>query len=165
MNPKTTLPFAVLLLVLASGCRPAGPRHVYVRDSTPVFAYHDATIVEPSRLPPTGREPARVYPAQPAPEGTQTPGAALPGFAIIAEPASAMPEQDEALANAIRQSMERDPALITALSDVTVTVNNGRVTLRGGVRSQSDFENLAARIRNTPGVTIVENHLHLRPVP
>jgi osmotically-inducible protein OsmY len=61
--------------------------------------------------------------------------------------------------------MSRYGALSTASPDVHISSRNGTVTLTGTVSSEKDRQMLETLTRNTPGVLLVDNQLHVAYPP
>ena len=101
-------------------------------------------------LPPTGMTSSRVY-SEPQTYPATTPS-------IIAQSSG-----DLALADSIRQGLEYDRGLAPSLQRVTVEVQNGRVILRGSVRSDLDQRVIVDNIREIPGVARISDKLEIDP--
>jgi len=119
----------------------------------------DPTIAEWQRegmLPPTGGENSQVY------SQTQSYPAVEPG--IIVQTTDNRPAAgDLALADTIRRQFEYDRGLAPSLQHVTVEVRDGRVILRGTVRSDLDQRVIVDNIRDVAGVTRITDNLEINP--
>jgi hypothetical protein len=119
----------------------------------------DATYAEWQReelLPPTGAQTTQIY--------------SVPGSYPATEPSIVVPSDnrrntagDLALADAIRREIEYDRGLAPSLRNVTIEVRDGRVILRGSVRSDLDSRVIMDDLRNVEGVTRITNNLEINP--
>ena len=107
-------------------------------------------------LPPTGHETARVYSQRDTYPATE------PSI-IVQTDNGRTAAGDLALADSIRQQFEYDRGLAPSLQRVTVEVQNGRVLLRGSVRSDLDQRVIVDNVREIAGVTRVTNDLEIDP--
>lgn len=71
--------------------------------------------------------------------------------------AAAAPTGDAAIAENVKKALAADPA--TKDLNVNVESNDGRVRLKGEVRSVAAFQKATSVARSVPGVTAVENHM------
>jgi hypothetical protein len=121
----------------------------------------DHTIAEWQQngmLPPTGDEAPRVY-SQPQ---RDTYPATEPS--IIVQTANGKTAAgDLALADSIRRGFEYDRGLAPSLKQVTVEVQDGRVILRGSVRSDLDQRVIVDNVRDIVGVTRITDDLEIDP--
>jgi osmotically-inducible protein OsmY len=78
---------------------------------------------------------------------------------VTAQPAGAK-SQDWQLAEEIRGLLTADPKLGNA--PMAAVVNNGVVTLRGGVRNEKDRERLKQQIGALPGVQRVDDEMEFK---
>ena len=119
----------------------------------------DHTIAEwqhNGMLPPTGDESTRVYSQREAYPATEP--------AIIVQTESGTTATgDLALADTIRRQFEYDRGLAPSLQRVTVEVQNGRVILRGSVRSGIDQRAIVDDVRDIAGVTRITDDLDIAP--
>lgn len=119
----------------------------------------DHTIAEWQRngmLPPTGDETPRVYPQR------ETYPSLEPSI-IVQTDNGRTDAGDLALADSIRRHFEYDRGLAPSLKRVTVEVQNGRVVLRGSVRSDIDQRAIVDNVRDIAGVTRITNDLEIDP--
>lgn len=72
------------------------------------------------------------------------------------------PNTDQDLAERVRRAVTDDAMVATLSQDLQVTALNGVVTLRGGVRSQSDKDAIGNKARGVSGVASVVNELSVR---
>jgi len=120
----------------------------------------DHTIAEwqsEGLLPPTGSETTRVYSDQ-----RETYPATEPSI-IVQTDERRNASGDLALADAIRQQFEYDRGLSPSLRRVTIEVRNGRIILRGFVRSDLDARVIVDDLRNVTGVTRITDNLEINP--
>lgn len=140
MSIKTLL-YGGLPLLLA-GCVYSHHRPEVVYTPVPVYS----TTV----LPPTSDRPGvRVY-QEPAPGEPVPPP---PPGSTAASP------RDLAIADSVRSIIHDKPVIPSVADNVMVTVVDGAVTLTGTVPSDTERDEIVARVRNLPGVTAVKDHL------
>jgi len=119
----------------------------------------DHTIAEWQQngmLPPTGDEAPRVY------SQTDTYPSTAPAI-IVQTDNGRTASGDLALADTIRRQFEYDRGLAPSLKQVTVEVQDGRVILRGTVRSDLDQRVIVDNVRDITGVTRVTDALEIDP--
>ncbi len=107
-------------------------------------------------LPQTGSSVSRVYP-QPA----TYPAADL--NIIVQSDDRRNANGDFMLASAIRQQVEYDRGLTPSLQGVTIEVHDGRVILKGTVKSDLDSRIIVDNLRDITGVTRIINNLQIDP--
>jgi hypothetical protein len=120
----------------------------------------DHTIAEwqsEGLLPPTGRETTQVYSDQRVTYPATEP------HIIVQTDQRRNASGDLALADAIRQEVEYDRGLAPSLRRVTIEVQNGRVVLRGSVRSDLDARVIVDDLRDVTGVTRITDNLEVNP--
>jgi BON domain-containing protein len=120
----------------------------------------DATYAEWRReelLPPTGYEASRVYSAP-----KTYPAVSEPNIIVQTEQGRNS-TGDLALADAIRQEIEGDRGIAPSMRDVFIEVRDGRVTLRGSVKSDLDARVIVDDLRNVAGVNRITNSLEINP--
>ncbi|MGE0821231.1 MAG: BON domain-containing protein [Candidatus Binatia bacterium] len=66
---------------------------------------------------------------------------------------------DERLNQRIRQALSRDPILATAAREVQLDTENGVVTLRGSIATDTQKASMAATVQQIAGVKEVDNQL------
>jgi hypothetical protein len=120
---------------------------------------HDNTISEWQReglLPPTGGTTSRVYP-----ESASYP---LPALNIVVQSNdNRTTSGDIAVADAIRRQVEYDRGLAPSLEHVTIVVENGRIILRGTVKSDLDARVIVDDLRGLSGINDVSDQLEIDP--
>jgi len=119
----------------------------------------DHTIAEWQQngmLPPTGLETTRVYTQR------ETYPSADPSIIVQTENGKTA-SGDLALADSIRRQFEYDRGLAPSLKRVTVEVQDGRVVLRGTVRSDLDQRVIVDDIREVAGISRITNNLEIDP--
>jgi hypothetical protein len=119
----------------------------------------DHTIAEWQQngmLPPTGDETTRVYYQRDTYPATE------PGIIVQTENGKTA-AGDLALADSIRRQFEYDRGLAPSLKQVTVEVQNGRVMLRGSVRSDLDQRAIVDSVRDITGITRITDDLEIDP--
>jgi hypothetical protein len=120
----------------------------------------DTTISEWQReglLPPTGRTTSRVYPepaSYPADE---------PNIVVESNDNKATTRADLNVADAIRRQVQYDRGLAPSLEHVTILVQNGRLILRGTVKSDLDARVIVDNLRDIVGVAEITNQLEIDP--
>jgi hypothetical protein len=112
--------------------------------------YHSATytgsdVVVPSATSSSGT--VRVYPT-PSPRAVET-----------APVTSPVPADEWGTAVAVRNVIAADPYLKGAARNVDIEIVRGAAILRGTVASEYDRQEMAARVGQVPGVTVVDNRL------
>jgi hypothetical protein len=134
------------------------PLALFVGCAAPV--QRDHTIAEWQQngmLPPTGDEAPRVYSSSREAYPTAEPG-------IIVQTANGKTAAgDLSLADTIRRQFEYDRGLAPSLKQVTIEVRNGRVVLRGSVRSDLDRRAIVDSVRDIVGVTRITDDLEIDP--
>jgi osmotically-inducible protein OsmY len=119
----------------------------------------DHTIAEwqaNGMLPPTGDSTSRVYSQRDTYPATE------PSI-IVQTDNGKTAAGDLALADSIRRQFEYDRGLAPSLKQVTVEVQNGRVILRGSVRSDIDQRAIVDSVRDMAGVTRITDDLEIDP--
>ena len=142
------------IALLVAGCEDTGRQARYATGSS-----YGGQVISSSPSPgttsyPSGGTtsyPSAAYPA-PAPA---TPSYSPPG----------MTEADLSLANAVRQQLNRYGDLITAMSTLQISAQNGTVTLAGPVQSQRERDMIDALTKNTPGVLGVNDQMQVSAAP
>jgi hypothetical protein len=154
------------LALLIAGC--AAP----VKTDTTISEWQSEGVLPPSgrgtsiseferggRLLPTGRDTQNVY-TQPQSYAAAT---ALEPRIIIETESRDNRAADLALADAIRDRLEYDRGLAPTLERVIISVQNGRVTLQGMVRSDLDARVTVDSLRDVVGVTRIKDDLAINP--
>jgi len=108
-------------------------------------------------LPPTGYEASRVY------SSSKTYPAAFEPNIIVQTEQGRNSTADLALADAIRQQIEEDRGVAPSMKDVFIEVRDGRVTVRGSVKSDLDARVIVDDLRNVSGVNRITNSLEINP--
>ncbi|HWD91991.1 MAG TPA: BON domain-containing protein [Verrucomicrobiae bacterium] len=119
----------------------------------------DPTISEWQReglLPPTGVATSRVYPE------TASYPAEEPNI-VVKSNESGNSRADVAVADVIRQQLEYDRGLAPSLEHVTIVLQNGRIFLRGTVKSDLDARVIVDNLRNIMGVSQITDQLEIDP--
>ena len=75
--------------------------------------------------------------------------------------ASDQPENDadRKIIQEVRQALTSDNSLSTSAQNVTVVSNNGKVTLKGSVKDDSEKQKIANKATQVAGVNNVDNQL------
>jgi len=146
-----SLSWLAIPLVLGAGCIQS--HHYPV-----VYETVPAAVV----APPAGGVVQRVYPEN-APPVTQVP---TPGTAVITEVPVArtgpiVAGRDLATAEVVRRLFETDTALATTARNVQITIEDGRLVLKGSVSSDSERQELQSRLARLPEVRAVDNRLEV----
>jgi osmotically-inducible protein OsmY len=71
-------------------------------------------------------------------------------------------EADREVTRQIRQALLAPPELSTNAKNIKVITQNGKVTLRGLVDSQSEKDDVATRAREVPGLMELDNQLEVK---
>ncbi|HEX2228444.1 MAG TPA: BON domain-containing protein [Candidatus Binatia bacterium] len=66
-------------------------------------------------------------------------------------------EADRKITQQIRQAVTKDDSLSTSAQNVTIVTQDGKVTLRGTVNSDSEKQKIAEKAKQVSGVKNVEN--------
>jgi len=66
-------------------------------------------------------------------------------------------EADRKITQQIRQAVTKDDSLSTSAQNVTIVTQDGKVTLRGTVKSESEKQKIAEKTKQVSGVKNVEN--------
>jgi osmotically-inducible protein OsmY len=72
-------------------------------------------------------------------------------------------ETDRTLNNQIRTALKADTSLSDASQNVSLSSDDGVVTLNGTVATEKDKKDLESRIKSMAGVKKVENNLQIGP--
>jgi hyperosmotically inducible protein len=72
-------------------------------------------------------------------------------------------ETDRTLNNQIRTALKADTLLSDASQKVSLSSDNGVVTLNGTVATEKDKKDLESRVKSMAGVKEVENNLQIGP--
>jgi osmotically-inducible protein OsmY len=70
-------------------------------------------------------------------------------------------QTDRTLAQQISQELRSDASLASAITQVSISVNDGQVTLRGSVRSEVQKREIEAAIQRATGVSSIDNQLRV----
>jgi len=119
----------------------------------------DTTITEWQReglLPPTGTATSRVYP-----EAASYP-AEEPNI-IVESNDGKNSRANLAVADSIRRQIEYDRGLAPSLEHVTIIVEDGRIILRGSVKSDLDARVIVDDLRDIVGVDQIMDQLEINP--
>jgi len=71
-------------------------------------------------------------------------------------------EADRKITQQIRQALTKDDSLSTSAQNVTVVTQNGKVTLRGTVKSDTEKRKIADKAKEVSGVKNVDNQITVR---
>ena len=71
-------------------------------------------------------------------------------------------ESDRELTRRIRQAIVKNDQLSMTADNIKIITVNGKVTLRGPVRSQEELQRVASIVQGTAGVTAVDNQLEVK---
>jgi hyperosmotically inducible protein len=74
-----------------------------------------------------------------------------------------MNPEDRALTQKIRKAIHQDKSLSTYAHNIKIITQDGKVTLRGPVRSEDERSNLEAKAVAVAGQENVTNHLEVAP--
>jgi len=66
-------------------------------------------------------------------------------------------EADRKITQQIRQAVTKDDSLSTSAQNVTIVTRDGKVTLRGTVKSDSEKQKIAEKAKQASGVKSVDN--------
>ncbi|HEX4262916.1 MAG TPA: BON domain-containing protein [Verrucomicrobiae bacterium] len=133
------------LALLLAGC--AGP----VQQDTTISEWQHEGL-----LPPTGRVTSRVYP-EPASYPAEEPNI------VVKSNDNGNTRADLSVADAIRRQIQYDRGLAPSLEHVTILVQNGRLILRGTVKSDLDARVIVDNLRDIVGVSEITNQLEIDP--
>src|SRR5262249_2392736 len=75
----------------------------------------------------------------------------------------AVTEADHMLNQRIRQALGQDVALAAATQSVSITTDNGEVTLHGSVATEKEKANINTKIQQVSGVKKLYNQLQMAP--
>jgi hyperosmotically inducible protein len=86
------------------------------------------------------------------------------GSETTAPTASDQPENeaDRKITQQIRQALTKDDSLSTSAQNVTVVTQNGKVTLRGTVKGETEKRKIADKAKEVSGVKNVDNQITVR---
>jgi osmotically-inducible protein OsmY len=71
-------------------------------------------------------------------------------------------EADRKITQQIRQAVTKDDSLSTSAHNVTIVTQNGKVTLRGTVKSQGEKQKIAEKAKQVSGVKNVDNQITVK---
>jgi len=72
---------------------------------------------------------------------------------------------DVAMARQIRQSINQSDQLSTSAKNIKIITANGKVTLRGPVKSADEQQQILDKVKAVPGVSSVDNQLEIKNNP
>ena len=70
-------------------------------------------------------------------------------------------DADQKLADQVRQQLRSDTSISGAFSRLRISLDNGKATLRGSVKSDEDKQNVEKAVQKITGVTSVQNELRV----
>jgi osmotically-inducible protein OsmY len=70
-------------------------------------------------------------------------------------------DTDQKLADQVKQQLRSDTSISGAFSRLRVSLDNGKATLRGSVKSDEDKQNVEKAVQKITGVTSVQNELQV----
>ncbi len=88
-----------------------------------------------------------------------------PSGQVIAAAPDARTAADQALEASVRAELDRYGDLATVNRDIRINARNGTVTLTGPVRSERDRQMIDTLVRNTPGVSTLNDELQVTYPP
>ncbi len=88
-----------------------------------------------------------------------------PGGQVISAAPDPRTAADRALETSLRAELNRYGDLAAVNHDMLISANNGTVTLTGPVRSERDRQMIDSLVRNTPGVSSVNDQLQVTYPP
>jgi BON domain len=94
-----------------------------------------------------------------SPPATQEP--TTPGTPTTMTGLPAMSEADRALAQLVKDALQKNTGAAPAGENIQVHARNGEVTLRGSVNSEQEKADIAATAKQVAGVTAVNNQLEV----
>jgi osmotically-inducible protein OsmY len=71
-------------------------------------------------------------------------------------------EADRKITQQVRQAVTKDDSLSTSAQNVTIVTQDGKVTLRGTVKSQSEKQKIADKAKQVAGVRSVDNLISVK---
>jgi osmotically-inducible protein OsmY len=71
-------------------------------------------------------------------------------------------EADRKITQQIREAVVKDDALSTSAKNVTIVTIDGKVTLRGAVKNQSEKQKIADRAKKVAGVKNIDNQIAVK---
>jgi hyperosmotically inducible protein len=71
-------------------------------------------------------------------------------------------EADRKITQAVRQAITKDDSLSTSAQNVKIITQDGKVTLRGTVTSDSEKQKIADKAKQVSGVKTVENLISVK---
>jgi hyperosmotically inducible protein len=72
-------------------------------------------------------------------------------------------EADRKITQQIRQAVVKDDTLSTSAQNVKIITQDGKVTLRGTVKSEGEKQKIAEKAKSVAGVKNVENLITVKP--
>ena len=130
-----------LPLLVVCGCSKETTTHAADKSKTTT-----TTTTPPANKPPAASAPT---PANNPPSGSNI--------------GTAESAADRELADRVRKALRDDEELSDTAMHVSVSVKDGKVTLRGNVPTQDDKKAIVTTIKAMPGVTNVDDQLEVRP--
>jgi osmotically-inducible protein OsmY len=73
-------------------------------------------------------------------------------------------DADQKLADQVRQELRSDTSISGAFSRLRISLDNGKATLRGVVKSEEDKQNVEKAVQKITGVTSVQNELRVSAI-
>jgi osmotically-inducible protein OsmY len=74
-------------------------------------------------------------------------------------------EMDKNLGQKIMQELQTDAALAGQISGITLNADNGKIMLRGTVKSEDQKKSIETAVQRVAGVTSVENNIRVGSNP
>lgn len=122
-----------------------------------MVACEDRTSTPPRSTvtPPPSTTPNTTPKAAPSAPGTPSTASPTPGLPGAADAVN------RTLSNEVKRVLSSVQGMSEAMQNITVSANNGVVTLRGTVDTQAQKDALEEKARAVPGVTQVDNQIEV----
>jgi len=162
---KPIYPLSLLLaLGLSFGCKPAADNQTSTDtiNNTPRASNQDTSNVAPTSS--ESNSPNRVYA-----NDANTKDADNTGRNVRDRSGDSLTPGDQSNSQAdievtrqIRRSLTKNDQLSTTAKNIKIITDAGKVTLRGPVQNEQEKKAIEDAVKNTPGVTSVDNQLELK---
>src|SRR5262245_56567732 len=103
----------------------------------------------------TADQTSRPATSPPATQSERAPGSSTPATEPSTAGLPAMSEADRALAQLVKDTLQKNTGITPAAENVQVHANNGEITLRGSVNSEQDKASIGTTAQQVAGVKSV----------
>lgn len=109
----------------------------------------------------SAEQTSRPATSPPATQSEPTPGSSITATEPSAAGLPTMSEADRALAQLVKDTLQKNTGMAPAAENIQVHANNGEITLRGSVNSEQDKASIGTAAQQVVGVKSVNNQLEV----